>query len=162
MQARAHNLKITQKMTGNENMMNRNVSRERRNDPNVVPTVAQEDLELMAAWTRNELFKKKKFIFNAKEELKLRGNLYCHFANDCKKRLVGIRRFGDSQENKRMYLDMLWKEGTGKGRNIIAIGLQSKRSSVYSAMFNRFIGKPKQYSCYWRDDGNLTSCKRSV
>lgn len=112
-------------------------------DPPVIglTTVPKEDIEVMASWAKGELFTKKKFIFNPEVELRVGGNLYRHFAKDCKDKLIGLKRIGGGQANKKMYLDLLWNEGTAKKRNVVKDGLQKRRSSVYSSMYNRFVGK---------------------
>jgi hypothetical protein len=131
-------------MSGEENEvgLDRNVQLAANGCPTAgLTSVPKEDIIVMASWAKGELFKKKKFIFDAEVELRVRGNLYRHFAKDCKDKLVGLKRIGGGQANKQMYLDLLWNEGTAKKKNVIANGLQTRRSSVYSSMYNRFVGK---------------------
>jgi hypothetical protein len=72
----------------------------------VVPQLllSTEDIEVMASWTRNDLFKKKKFLFNRDEELKVGGRVFKMFVRDCKLKLEGLRKAGTVQRYRRMYL----------------------------------------------------------
>jgi hypothetical protein len=104
--------------------------------------VAKEDLELLAQWVRTDLFDRVKFLYNPEKDLRVGGALYQAFVRDCRERLVGLKGpQASAQEYSSMYLELLWREANKKKKNVVANGLTSKRSSVYSAMQNRFIGK---------------------
>ena len=119
--------------------------------------VADEDLELVAQWTKEELFDKVRFLYNQEHDLRADGPLQKLFIRNCKRRLVGIRQAtGGTKEDRlcyeRLYINMLWAEANKKKRNLIAVGLTVRRSSVYSAMQNRFVGK------YGYDECIITVC----
>lgn len=118
------------------------------------PTVAQEDLEIMSQWVRTDLFDKVKFLYNPEKDLQVNGALYKLFITNCKERLVGLRGPHATAEYRRMYVELLWQEGNKKRRHVVANGLTSRRSSVYSAMQNRFVGKSFEDK---RD--NFASCR---
>jgi hypothetical protein len=104
-----------------------------------------EDLAVLTRWVKSELFDVVKFLYNPENDLKIDGTLFNLFVRDCRDRLVGLKdRTGSSAANKeyrRMYVESLWNEATRKKNNIIADGLSARRSSIYSSMQNRFIGK---------------------
>jgi hypothetical protein len=71
-----------------------------------------------------------------------RATLFNMFIRDCRQRLVGLKvDAAENQAYRRMYVESIWSEATRKRNNIIADGLSARRSGVYSAMQNRFIGK---------------------
>ena len=70
------------------------------------------------------------------------GMLFNMFLRDCKGRLVGLKLNANrNSEYKMMYAESLWTEATRKKRNLVADGLNARRSSIYSATQNRFNGK---------------------
>ncbi len=108
--------------------------------------VAPEDLKLVSEWTKNDLFEKVRFLYNPEHDLRADGPLHRLFIRNCKRRLVGLKAAtGSSTEERllyeKLYVKMLWAEANKKKRNILAVGLTTRRSSVYSAMQNRFVGK---------------------
>jgi len=104
----------------------------------------QEDLKIISQWVRKELFVKVKFLYDIKEDLMVNGNIYKHFLRDCKDRLVGLRLNADRpSEYRRKYVESLWNQATKKKHNLVSDGLNARRSSIYSATQNRFIGKLK-------------------
>ena len=105
------------------------------------PALRQEDLAIVTQWVKNELFEKVKFLYNPEHELQVNGILYNLFVDDCKGRLVGLNTPTATGEYRRMYVELLWNEANKKKKNLVANGLTAKRSSVYSAMQNRFVGK---------------------
>ena len=101
-----------------------------------------EDLKIISQWVRKELFVKVKFLYDVEEDLAVNGNIYNHFLRDCKQRLVGLRLNADRPSDyRRKYVESLWNQATRKKRNLISDGLNARRSSIYSATQNRFIGK---------------------
>ena len=112
---------------------------------NTLPTKQQDgrsdDLSILARWVRKELFAKVKFLYNPEVDLRLDKALFKMFVRDCKDRLVGLKlNAGSSSEYRRLYVESLWTEATKKKCNLVADGLNARRSSIYSAMQNRFTG----------------------
>ena len=104
-------------------------------------TVIQEDLVILAQWVKNDLFERVKFLYNHEQELQVNGRLYKQFVNDCKGRLLGLKVPHAVGEYRRLYVEQLWREANNKKRNLVANGLTIRRSSIYSSMQNRFVGK---------------------
>ena len=101
-----------------------------------------EDLAVIAQWVKLELFDTVKFLYVPQDDLKIEGPLYRMWLNDCKNRLVGLKvDSARSRAYRQMYVESIWREATMKRNNIIADGLSARRSGVYSAMQNRFVGK---------------------
>lgn len=117
------------------------------NQNQVTPTtpvrlvVKLEDLDVLSSWVKKELFEKVKFLYDADNELRLNGELYCHFVRSCKDRLIGLKGVEAVGEYRRLYVELLWQEANQKRRNLVANGLTMRRSSVYSGMQNQFVGK---------------------
>ena len=105
------------------------------------PTVLQEDLQLVSQWVKSDLFEKVKFLYDPTEELKVDRALFNLFVVDCKDRLVGLKDPKAIDGYRRLYVELLWQEASRKNTNLIASGLTTRRSSVYSAMQSRFVGK---------------------
>jgi hypothetical protein len=116
-------------------------------------------LLLLGQWARTDLFERVKFLYNPEKDSQVNGPLYKLFVNDCKHRLVGLKGQLTTGDNRRMYVELLWQEANRKRRNLIANGLQTRRSSVYTAMQNRFIGKLVHRSLVieWNCNTNLLS-----
>lgn len=101
-----------------------------------------EDLAVLSRWVKLELFDTVKFLYKPEVDLRLNGTLFNLFIRDCRDRLVGLKvNSGGNQAYRRMYVESIWSEATTKRNNIITDGLSARRSGVYSAMQNRFIGK---------------------
>jgi hypothetical protein len=112
-------------------------------DPvNVVQTDGMEDdLIILSRWVKKEMFIKVKFLYNLEKDLRIDGAIYNMFLMDCKDRLVGLKLYADkSPDYKKLYVQALWNRATKKRRNLIADGLNTRRSSIYSATQNRFTG----------------------
>ena len=105
------------------------------------PTILREDLELLTKWVRTDLFEKVKFLYNPDTDLQINGSLYKLFVNDCKGRLIGLKGPLATGDYRRIYVELLWQEANKRKRNLVANGLTTRRSTVYSAMQNRFIGE---------------------
>jgi hypothetical protein len=103
----------------------------------------KEDMALLSQWAKNDLFEKVKFLYNPEKDLKVNGSLYNLFVADCKSRLVGLKSPLANGEYRKMYVQFLWQEGNKKKVNVVANGLTTRRSGVYAAMQNRFVGKSK-------------------
>jgi|GEM_PF-7010027 len=104
--------------------------------------VNSEDLAIVSRWARKKLFNTAQFIYNPQTDLKINGPLYDIFCDDCGPQLVGLKLLkGQSQDVRYQYVESLWAEATKKRTNRITDGLNARRSSIYSAMQNRFIGK---------------------
>lgn len=131
-------------MANNENAENQVVPQAGTNtvveQSAVLGSVAAEDLEMVAQWTKNDLFEKVRFLYNPDHELRADGPLKKLFVRDCKSRLLGLKAAAGANEEE-LYLNMLWAEANKKKRNLVAVGLTTRRSSVYSAMQNRFVGE---------------------
>lgn len=104
-------------------------------------SVCKEDFVVLKNWVREELFEKVKFLYNQAEELRVGGALYNKFVKDCKGRLIGLKNAGADSESERFYLELLWTAANGKKNNMIAMGLTTRRSTVFSSMQNQFTGK---------------------
>lgn len=101
-----------------------------------------EDLAILSKWVKKELFVKVKFLYNLEKDCMIEGALYNEFLTDCKDRLVGLKlNANKGQDYKRLYVHSLWNRATKKKKNVIADGLNTRRSSIYSATQNRFTGK---------------------
>jgi hypothetical protein len=108
--------------------------------------VQPEDLKLVSQWTRDDLFDKVRFLYNPDHDLRVDGPLHKLFVRNCKHRLLGLKATDGASDRERqlyekLYVKMLWADANKKRRNLVAIGLTVRRSSVYSAMQNRFVGK---------------------
>ena len=104
-----------------------------------------DDLLILSRWVRKELFAQVKFLYNPEVDLRIRGRLFNTFLRDCKDRLVGLKLNANrNSDYKMMYAESLWTEATRKKRNLVADGLNARRSSIYSATQNRFNGKIKR------------------
>jgi hypothetical protein len=102
----------------------------------------EEDLKILSQWVRKELFVKVKFIYDVEEDLVVNGNIYNHFLRDCKGKLLGLKLNADQpSEYRRKYVESLWNQATKKKCNIVTDGINARRSGIYSATQNRFIGK---------------------
>ena len=103
-----------------------------------------DDLIIISRWARKELFAQVKFLYNADVDLRVGGTLFNMFLRDCKDRLVGLKiNANRNTEYRRLYIESLWMEATRKKQNLVAEGLNARRSSIYSATQNRFSGKSK-------------------
>lgn len=101
-----------------------------------------EDLAILSSWVKKELFDTVKFIFEPEVDLVEKGPIYNLFVKDCKSRLVGLKLIEESNQALRwLYVKSLWNEATRRKKNLVADGLNAKRSTTYSAMKNGFIGK---------------------
>ena len=101
-----------------------------------------EDLAIISRWVKSEVFDTVKFLYKPEKDLAIKGQLYNKYIQDCRQRLIGLKVEGsENQAYRWMYVNSLWNEATRKGNNLIANDLSSRRSAVYSAMQNRFIGK---------------------
>ena len=104
----------------------------------------KEDLLIISQWVRKELFVNVKFLYQPDEDLAVNGQIYKKFRHDCKDRLVGLKLAArKSQDYRENYVKSLWNEATRKKCNLVANGLNARRSSIYSATQNRFSGKCK-------------------
>lgn len=103
-------------------------------------TIAAADFQVLKNWVRNELFDKVKFLYNQANELRVNGVLYRLFVADCRDRLVGLKTGQRSDEYAKLYMAMLWTEANQKKRNMVANGLTTRRSTVFSSMQNQFVG----------------------
>jgi hypothetical protein len=103
-------------------------------------TIAAADFQVLKNWVRNELFDKGKFLYNQANELRVNGVLYRLFAADCRDRLVGLKTGQRNDEYAKLYMAMLWTEANQKKRNMVANGLTTRRSTVFSSMQNQFVG----------------------
>jgi hypothetical protein len=103
-------------------------------------SVCREDFAVLKNWVKEELFERVKFLYNTTEELKVGGPLYNKFVRDCKDRLVGLKNNTESSEAGQVYLELLWTTANGKKRNMVAAGLTTRRSTVFSSMQNQFTG----------------------
>lgn len=102
----------------------------------------EEDLEIISRWVKSELFDTVKFIYKPEKDLAIKGQVYNKYIHDCRHRLIGLKVEGaENQAYRQMYVKSLWNEATTKGNNMVANDLSSRRSAVYSAMQNRFVGK---------------------
>lgn len=115
------------------------------------------DLDVTGKWVREELFQRVKFLYNPAKELQVGGSIYQFFLRQCEPRFRGTLKCRQSatttekEEAKRhndMYCQMIWMEATKKKRNIVCEGLNSRRSSVYTSLNNRFVGKYKVWFEY--------------
>lgn len=111
-------------------------------EPGETPTtVLKEDLVVLAQWVKTDLFEKVKFLYNPEKELQVNGRLYKLFVNNCKGRLAGLKGTLAVGEYRRIYVELLWQEANKKKQNLVTNGLTIRRSSIYSSMQNRFVGK---------------------
>ena len=102
-----------------------------------------EDLSVLSRWVRGELFDQVKFLYSAENDLKINGLLYKMFVRDCRERLMGLKEQGGqrgSEYRTLYYVQSIWTEATRKKCNIVTDGLNARRSAIYTAMQNRFIG----------------------
>lgn len=108
----------------------------------MIANVEPADLQLISTWAKQSLFSRVKFLFNPAKDLAVGGNLYWLFVRENKDLLEGLkRRDGERQQYRSIYVSMLWSEATKRKANLIADGLSGRRSAVYTALHNQFIGK---------------------
>jgi hypothetical protein len=114
------------------------------------PTVMIEDLHLLSRWVKTDLFEMVKFLYEPETELKVDELLYKLFVRDCKDRLVGLQGPTAKGPYRKLYVELLWLEANKKKTNLVANGLTTRRSTVYSAMQSRFVGKLRcrTITCY--------------
>ena len=107
----------------------------------IVPPYMEEDLQKVAKWSREELFKTCKFLYRGKEDLLWNGMICKLFERDCMNLLRGVKlaRVIGIETDERSYARMLWDVATHK--NLIAQMLSLRRSCVYTVIQNRFNGK---------------------
>lgn len=119
-----------------------NTHNERTNDSR---DGTSEDKQLVAKWTRKWLFKVVQFIYDADATCAVpNGRVYQLYKEDLSNRLVGVKLLhGQTEKKKEEYIETFWKGIMKKKTNIVTDGLNARRGSVYSAMQNRFIGKPR-------------------
>ena len=99
------------------------------------------DLETLKNWVKDDLFQTQKFVFEPQKELEAGGQLHRKFVLACEDRLIGVKKPGNNREQRKLYLHMLWTKANVPKTNYVMNGLQNRRSSVYTAMYNRFMGK---------------------
>jgi hypothetical protein len=104
-------------------------------------SVSKEDFAVLKYWVRDMLFEKVKFLYNNSVDLRVGNALYNKFVRDCNDRLVGLKNTAAGSEAERVYLELLWTTANGKNRNMVASGLTTRRSTVFSSMQNQFTGK---------------------
>lgn len=102
-----------------------------------------EDLQLIAKWSRKWLWHTVQFIYEADKSCDTPdGRIFVQFKDDLQNKLVGVKLLnGKSNSKKTEYMENIWKDIVRKKTNIITDGLNARRSAVYSAMQNRFMGK---------------------
>ena len=112
-------------------------------DPNrAVEDGRSDDLLILSAWVKKELFNQVKFLYELDEDLAVNGQIYNKFLVDCKDRLVGLKlRERETSEYRRRYCESLWNHATRKKGNLVTRGINARRSSIYSGTQNRFHGK---------------------
>ena len=103
--------------------------------------VQTKDMETLTRWIRGEMFGEVKFIYQPDEDLRTGGKIYRWYVKSCKESLLGLREIDrTNQDARRKYVEDLWKDATMRKRCLVQDGLASRRSSVYTAMQNRFNG----------------------
>ena len=112
-----------------------------------------DDLAILKRWVKKELFDLVKFLYNPDNDLKIGGSLYNLFIRDCKDKLVGLKQHQGNREFRRMYVESLWTEATRNKSNLVADGLNTRRSAIYSGMQNHFVGTSNatgsiRYDCF--------------
>ena len=118
-----------------------------------------EDMLIITAWVKKELFNQVKFLYQPDDDLAVGGYIYRKFLLDCKDRLVGLKiREREPSESRRRYCESLWNHATRKKANLVTKGINARHSSIYSSTLNRFNGKSMtfveaQQSC----DANFVS-----
>lgn len=101
-----------------------------------------DDLLILSAWVKKDLFNQVKFLYELDEDLAVNGQIYNKFLLECKDRLVGLKiRERETSEYRRRYCESLWNHATRKKGNLVTRGLNARRSSIYSGTQNRFHGK---------------------
>lgn len=103
--------------------------------------VELQDIDVMRKWVKEELFHKVRFVYDKKKDLEIGGLIYSRFVLDCRERLVGLKKAGSNKQMRMMYVKMLWTKANNSANNLVRKGLGSKRTSIYTAMNNQFIGK---------------------
>ena len=115
-------------------------------------TIEDADLDTMKRWVKDDFFQKVKFIYNADKELKVDSDYFKLFVKDCKDRLIGLkaRQGNENKELRKMYIQMLWQQANKPNVDIVKNGLIGRRSSIYTAMNNKFdckLGIKCQNTC---------------
>jgi hypothetical protein len=102
----------------------------------------EDDLGQILKWTKEVLFRTRKFLlYRGKSDLEMDCYVYEEFEKTCLNVLKGPAAFEEQGDHltKRAYVQLLWNKATDT--NIVAFGLSTNRSSVYTLMQNRFMGK---------------------
>lgn len=113
-------------------------------------TTSVGDVNQVKTWVKDVLFEKVKFLYDQEDDLQVGGALFEQFVIDLKGRLSGEKKHSlcatpyekkQVEEYNQFYYQLLWRDCTAKGKNLVAKGLDSKRSTALTAMSNKFIGK---------------------
>jgi len=110
-------------------------------DPNrAVEDGRSDDLLILSAWVKKDLFNQVKFLYELDEDLAVNGQIYNKFLLECKDRLVGLKiRERETSEYRRRYCESLWNHATRNKGNLVTRGLNVQRSSIiYSGTQKRF------------------------
>ena len=97
-------------------------------------------------WAKRTLFLKLKFLYHSEEDLKVGNSIYKQFVRDCGHKLQGLDE-GAPQEQKQLFLALLWNDANSMKKNLVSKSLALRRSGVYTVMQNRFNGKHWTQSC---------------
>jgi hypothetical protein len=127
----------TMSTNGDENQINRRAD----DAPAFGKDVELQDIEVMRKWVKEKLFHKVRFVYDKKKDLEIGGLIYSRFVLDCRELLVGLKKPGSNKQMRVMYVKMLWTKANNSANNLVRKGLASKRTSIYTAMNNQFIGK---------------------
>jgi hypothetical protein len=99
----------------------------------------QEDVNLVAKWAREDLFRRMKFLYRGKEDLKPTGMVFDLFVKQCSDKFQGVMALEENGENsKETYVRLVWEMATKK--QTLSAALSLRRSCVYTVMLNRFNG----------------------
>lgn len=122
------------------------------NNPNQQLEVQDADLAILKTWVREELFDEVKIVYNA-SELEVEKDLYWMFIKASKDKLLGLKGLpGEANKQlRKMYVNMLWREANKPKVNLVTDGISTRRSTVYTAMSNKFSGEKSMRSVRLHD-----------
>jgi hypothetical protein len=117
--------------------MSENVNCNNRNSLIEDPPQLDDDLGMIKAWARDELFQFCKFLYSEKD-VAPNGKVYKIFESQCLQKLTGVKAAKGDEQKIKHYTRTVWDMATNK--NIVSNVLNVRRSGVYSVMRNRFNG----------------------
>jgi len=100
--------------------------------------VLKKDSLILSTYVKEEMYYGVKFLYDARHDLAIGGEIFDHFYRNCKNRFEGVKKYHHHHE-KELYIRYLWKHAMDE--RVQQDTLCLKRSAVYTVMQNRFFCK---------------------